>query len=50
MGRLVSERNETVIVRALAGAQNLRIAVNVVEKIEKEGAVWENVKKDSGVA
>jgi hypothetical protein len=50
MGRLVSERNETVIVRALAGAQNLRIAVDVVEKIEKEGAVWESVKKDSGVA
>jgi hypothetical protein len=50
MGRLVSERNETVIVRALAGAQNLRVAVNVVEKIEKEGAVWESVKKDSGVA
>ena len=50
LGRLVSERNETVIVRALAGAQNLRIAVDVVEKIEKEGAVWESVKKDSGVA
>ncbi|KAI4751623.1 hypothetical protein E4T52_15956 [Aureobasidium sp. EXF-3400] len=50
LGRLVSEKNETVIVRALAGAQNLRIAVNVVEKIEKEGAVWESVKKDSGVA
>jgi hypothetical protein len=50
MGRLVSKRNETVIVRALAGAQNLRVAVNVVEKIEKEGAVWESVKKDSGVA
>ncbi|KAG9566815.1 hypothetical protein KCU71_g2486, partial [Aureobasidium melanogenum] len=50
MGRLVSERNETVIVRALAGAQNLRIAVDVVEKIEKEGATWESVKKDSGVA
>ncbi|KAH0336384.1 hypothetical protein KCU81_g8613, partial [Aureobasidium melanogenum] len=50
MGRLVSERNETVIVRALAGAQNLRLAVDVVEKIEKEGATWESVKKDSGVA
>ncbi|KAI4718690.1 hypothetical protein E4T48_05095 [Aureobasidium sp. EXF-10727] len=50
MGRLVSERNETVIVRALAGAQNLRIAVDVVDKIEKEGATWESVKKDSGVA
>lgn len=50
LGRLVSEKNETVIVRALAGAQNLRIAVDVVEKIEKEGAVWESVKKDSGVA
>ncbi|KAI5242571.1 hypothetical protein E4T42_07655 [Aureobasidium subglaciale] len=50
MGRLVSERNETVIVRALAGAQNLRIAVDVVSKIEKEGATWESVKKDSGIA
>ncbi|TIA39016.1 hypothetical protein D6C78_03573 [Aureobasidium pullulans] len=50
MGRLVSERNETVIVRALAGSQNLRYAVDVVEKIEKEGATWESVKKDSGVA
>jgi hypothetical protein len=50
MGRLVCERNETVVVRALAGAQNLRVAVKVIGKIESLGAQWETVKKDSGVA
>jgi len=32
--KLVSERNETVVLKALAGAQNLRRANEVVEKIE----------------
>ncbi|KAL1296739.1 hypothetical protein AAFC00_000209 [Neodothiora populina] len=50
---LVRERNESVVVKALSSAQNLRTAVQFVEKIEGlqgRGAVWESVKKDSGVA
>lgn len=50
VGRLVAERNQSVVVKALASAQNLRTGVAVVEKMELEGPVWESVKKDSGVA
>lgn len=48
--RLVREKNESVVVKALASAQNLRVAAEVVEKIEGLGPVWESNKKDSGVA
>lgn len=50
LGRLVRERNESVIVKALSSAQNLRLAAEFVEKIEKLGPTWESTKKDSGVA
>ncbi|KAF2480889.1 TGF beta receptor associated protein [Neohortaea acidophila] len=36
---LVRERNETVVVKALVGAQNLKRSVEVVEKIEALGPV-----------
>ena len=35
---LTSERNESLIVRALSGVENLKISHNLVEKIEKMGA------------
>jgi len=35
--RLVRERNETVVVKALCGAQNLRRADEVVEKMREIG-------------
>ena len=47
---LVRERNESAVVRALAGAQNLRFAGEVVEKIEQMGPVWGRGGVDSGVA
>lgn len=50
LGRLVRERNESVIVKALSSAQNLRLAAKFVEKIEGLGPTWESTKKDSGVA
>lgn len=48
--RLVRERNETVVVKALSSAQNLRNNADLIEKIEKIGPQWETIKKDSGVA
>lgn len=48
--RVVREKNESVVVKALSSAQNLRVAAEVVEKIEQLGASWESVKKDSGIA
>ena len=48
--RLVRDRNETVVVKALSSAQNLRSSVLFIEKAEGLGPSWESVKKDSGIA
>jgi hypothetical protein len=47
---LVREKNESVVVKALSSAQNLQVAVDVVEKVESLGPVWQSTKIDSGVA
>ncbi|KAF2726374.1 hypothetical protein K431DRAFT_214143 [Polychaeton citri CBS 116435] len=46
--RLVKERNESAIVKALIGAQNLRESVGFAEKIEKMGPVIVRDGQDDG--
>ncbi|KIW04972.1 uncharacterized protein PV09_04134 [Verruconis gallopava] len=43
LGRLVRERNESRIVRALTGSENLRLNVAKIERIEELGSVVEEV-------
>lgn len=46
--RLVREKNETVVVKALSGAQNLRQSVEFIEKTESLGPVVVNPQVDVG--
>jgi len=46
--KLVSERNETVVLKALAGTQNLRLANEVVDKIEGLGSVVQDKVEGRG--
>jgi hypothetical protein len=44
LGRLVRERNETRVVRALWGGESLRVGVERIEKIEEGGVVVQKVE------
>jgi hypothetical protein len=44
LGRLVRDRNESRVVRALTGSQNLRLNVEKIERIEELGSVVEGVR------
>lgn len=46
--RLIRERNETVVVKALSSAQNLRQAVDVIEKTEGVGPTIINPTVEAG--
>ncbi|TKA23758.1 hypothetical protein B0A50_07040 [Salinomyces thailandicus] len=46
--RLVRERNETVVVKALSGAQNLRLAVEFADKMEGVGPSAVDQEVDAG--
>ena len=46
--RLVREKNETVVVKALSSAQNLRQSVEVIEKVESLGPSVERAAVDAG--
>lgn len=42
--RLVRERSETTITKALSGAQNLRVNAELIDETEKVGPTVEKVK------